>query len=301
MKDYPSKTTNNFYHVPVLLDEAILHLNIKPGGRYIDATAGGGGHLIEILNKGGIVLALDQDEDAVTHIVKSFKKRMDGRQLIIVNNNFSNLQKVAKKENFVDVDGILFDLGLSSHQIDYSKRGFSFLRDEELDMRMDTKNSLSAYDVVNYYPEEKLSEIFLTYGEEHNAHEIARSIVNQRKIKKLETTKELSQLIEKIGGKSSNINPSTKIFQAVRIEVNGEIDVLKKGLFESFLLLKPAGRLVVISFHSLEDRVVKLFFEKMENTRRGKIITKKPILATENEIKLNRRSRSAKMRVLEKK
>jgi 16S rRNA (cytosine1402-N4)-methyltransferase len=292
---------NNFSHTTVMLTEAVDMLNVKPGKKYIDATLGGGGHTGEIIKRGGVVLGIDQDEDALEYISNNFKFKISDLKLLLVHGNFGDIQQIAEENGFGKVDGILFDLGVSSYQLDTSGRGFSFRKDEKLDMRMDKSSALSAFEVVNHYPQDKLVEIFYKFGEEHNANEIAKAIVLKRKKEEITTTKELAQLIESISHKSEPIHPATRVFQAIRIEVNSEINVLKKSLYESYELLVPKGRVVVISFHSLEDRVVKQLFEDFRKENEGIVVTKKPIIATFDEMSRNRRSRSAKMRVFEKK
>lgn len=289
-----------FNHTPVLLEDAVNSLNVTSGKKYIDATLGGGGHAGLILERGGMVLGIDQDTDAIEFVTKSQESQVTSQKLKIVKGNFENIKKIAEENGFEKVDGILFDFGVSSYQLDNSGRGFSIRRDEELDMRMDTEATLSALTVVNSYPKDRLIEIFYIYGEEHNAKEIAEAIVEKRRKNEIRTTKELKEICEKISHRDAKIHPATKIFQAIRIEVNNEIEVIKKGLNESVGLLAPQGRLVVISFHSLEDRVVKQLFEGFKRQGLGVVITKKPLVADDFEVNGNKRARSAKMRVFEK-
>ena len=218
----------------------------------------------------------------------------------MIKGNFEDIKKIATENGFEKVDGILFDFGVSSYQLDNSGRGFSIRRDEELDMRMDMEATLSALDVVNSYPKDKLTEIFYTYGEEHNAKEIADAIVEKRRKTEIRTTKELKEICEKISHKDGPIHPATKVFQAIRIEVNNEIGVIKKGVSDAVELLLPQGRLVAISFHSLEDRVIKQMFETLKRQGVGIVVTKKPLVADDNEVSWNKRARSAKMRIFEK-
>lgn len=289
---------DGFGHIPVLLNEVLEALNILPGKKYIDATLGGGGHSFEILKRGGYVLGIDQDEDALEFVEKNLKPKTENLKL--VKGNFKNIGQIAKENGFEKVDGILFDLGVSSYQLDNPMRGFSFRSSEKLDMRMDKGSTLSAYEVVNKYPYERLVDIFVRYGEEHNAKEIALNIVEARKRKMIQTPYELSSLIEKVGHKPEPINPSTRVFQAIRIEVNDELNSLKRGLEAAISLLNPGGRIAVISFHSLEDRIVKQTFARFERGNLGRVMTKKPTAASFEESKINKRARSAKMRVIEK-
>lgn len=290
----------NFPHIPVLLDEAIEGLCVTTNNKYIDATLGGGGHTQKILDMGGKVLGIDQDIDAINFCRNKFSQEISSGKLTIAKGNFANLKEISKGKKFVQVDGILLDLGLSSYQLDESKRGFSIRHDEPLDMRMDKELMLNAYDVVNKYPKEKLTEIFYKYGEEHNAIKIADLIYETRKKNPIKTTKELANLIERIPHKSEPIHPATRVFQALRIDVNDEMNSLKKALTEGFELLNSKGRFAVISFHSLEDRIIKQSFEKIQKEGLGIIVTKKPIATSFTESKKNRRARSAKLRIVEK-
>lgn len=291
---------NKFSHIPVLLTEAVDGLNVIEKGRYIDATLGGGGHTKEILKRGGIVLGIDQDEDALSHVAESLSKEIKSKKLTLVKGNFRDINTIAKKSGFENVDGILFDLGVSSYQLDNAGRGFSIKKDEKLDMRMDKAQTLNAVEVVNEYPVDTLYEIFLKYGEEHNARKIAQEIAFVRKKKEIVTTKELSSLIEKIGHKSEAIHPATRVFQAIRIEVNGEIEAIRKGYEGAVDLLADQGRMVVVSFHSLEDRATKQAFEKFKKLTMGTVITKKPLTASFAESVKNSRARSAKLRIFER-
>lgn len=296
--------TNDFSHIPVLLNEAVEALNVSNGKKYIDATLGGGGHTGLILKLGGVVLGLDQDKEALGYVARSLELEVREQKLKLVHGNFKDIKNIAIENGFGPkdggVDGVLFDLGVSSHQLDSKERGFSIRHDERLDMRMDRTQRLSAYEVVNTYPREDLVRIFYIYGEEHNAERIAREIVERRKKKEIVTTKELSSIIEGISHKSEAIHPATRVFQAIRIEVNGELEALKKGINDGLDLLNLEGRMVIISFHSLEDRIVKQAFEKFQEEKKGIVITKKPIIATFEEVQKNKRARSAKMRVFSK-
>lgn len=289
-----------FNHIPVLLEEAVEGLNVTNGKHFIDATLGGGGHTGLILQKGGIVLGIDQDIDAVEFVKQTQELRIKNDELRVVKGNFEDIKKIATENEFEKIDGILFDFGVSSYQLDNSGRGFSIRRDEELDMRMDMEATLSALDVVNSYPKDKLIDIFYTYGEEHNAKKIAEAIIERRRKTEIRTTKELKEICEKISHKDEKIHPATKIFQAIRIEVNNEIGVIKKGVNDAVELLAPHGRLVAISFHSLEDRVIKQMFEALKRQGVGIVITKKPLVADDIEVTGNKRARSAKMRIFEK-
>lgn len=290
---------NNF-HVSVLLQEVIEYLNVKQNGKYIDATLGGGGHTFEIVKHGGRVLGIDVDEEAIKYVDSRIKD-----SITLVRGNFKDIKKIAEENGFERVDGILFDLGVSSHQFDEAEQGFSFQSDAPLDMRMDKSLSVTAKDLINGLTKRELHELFTKFGEEHFANRLANDIVAYRRVKAIETTKELAKLIEKtIGGRFRNnkkkIHPATKVFQALRIAVNDELNSLKDALPQAVELLANKGRLVVISFHSLEDRIVKQAFLQFGEQGLGKVVTDKPIVPTEEEIKQNRRSRSAKMRVFER-
>ncbi len=283
-------------HKTVLLQETIDGLNLQKGSVVIDGTFGGGGHSKEIGKRveGVRIIAIDQDVNA--------GKDLDGR-ISFHNNNFRNLDQVLMEEGVQEIDGLILDLGFSSDQLENSGRGFSFMKDEPLLMTMKANprpEDLTAIDVVNTWSEENLADIIFGYGEEKYSRRIARAIVGARKNKKIETTVELAKIIEGAVGKRGKINPATKTFQAIRIAVNDELGALSEGLQKGFAALKVGGRMSVISFHSLEDRIVKRFNNNMREQERGKIITKKPITASKEEIKNNSRARSAKLRVLEK-
>lgn len=298
-------------HKSVLLIESINGLNIKPDGTYIDCTLGYAGHSGEILKRletEGFLFAFDQDEEAVKYSYDKLSKI--GNNFKIFHTNFRNI-----KECITDkVDGILFDLGVSSPQLDDASRGFSFHKDAPLDMRMDKRQELDAYKVVNTYPLEKLIDILYIYGEEVNAKSIAKGIISNRPIN---ATLELADVIKEnvpISYRKKS-NPCRKTFQAIRIEVNSELSILESSLMDAFSLLKPNGRMCVITFHSLEDRIVKNVFKKLcsddinsknlpvvplEMRAKAKLITKKPIIPSGSELELNNRSRSAKLRIIEK-
>ncbi|MFZ4522132.1 MAG: 16S rRNA (cytosine(1402)-N(4))-methyltransferase RsmH [Bacteroidales bacterium] len=295
------------YHRSVLLDESIKALNIRPGGIYVDATYGGGGHARALLQQleGGRLIAFDQDEEAIMN-------RIDDPRLVMVNNNFRFLRNFLKLHHASPVDGILADLGISSHQIDQPERGFSTRFDGVLDMRMDQKKKQTAKDIVNHYSEENLSDLFFTYGEIRNARKLASRVVEARKVKPVETTSALKEIANTCAERGKEFKYQAQIFQALRIEVNQEMDSLKEFLKQACQALKPEGRLVVIAYHSLEDKLVKNFFRSgnfegtIEKDFYGnvlapmKVITRKAIVPTDKEIEENSRSRSAKLRVAEK-
>ena len=287
-------------HVPVLLEVATDLLTENRGKVYLDCTLGGGGHARKILEKvpQAKLIGIDVDEEA-TEIAKENLKEF-GERVSIYKANFKDLDLVLKEEGVEKVDGVLFDLGMSMYQI-RSGRGFSFQGDEPLDMRMDKDQRLTAYEVVNKYPERELERIIREYGEERLSKKIARAIVRRREKKPIETTKELVEVIlsvypEKL--KRSKIHPATRTFQAIRIEVNKELENLKIGLGKALEALNPKGRLVVISFHSLEDRIVKRFMK--EKSDKLKVLTKKPVTPSEEEVRMNPSSRSAKLRAGER-
>ena len=305
-----------FRHYSVMLNECLDGLNLKEGGVYFDGTLGGGGHSEEILKKigNGFLFATDLDDDALASTTKKLEKYNNFKA---VKSNFKNFLKVCEDLNVSSIDGAILDLGVSSYQLDNRERGFSYMADEVLlDMRMDRKNSFSAYDIVNSYDEKRLRYILSTYGEEKFAQNIAKNIVLQRSVAPIKTTGELVKIIDKsIPYKfKRDGHPAKKTFQAIRIEVNGELDGLDKVLKDIVDKLNVGGRLAVITFHSLEDRVVKAVFKELSSgcdcdkrypcvcgkKEIVKEITKKPITATEKELNENSRSKSAKLRVIEK-
>ena len=284
------------YHVSVLLQETIEQLQVQPGEKYIDATLGGGGHSEEIVRAGGIVLGIDQDIDAITFV----QERL-GDKITIAQGNFENVGEIALANGFEEVSGVLYDLGISSHQVDVGSRGFSFLKEAPLDMRMSVNLSVTAADLVNGLNKGELKELFERYGEEYFGRRIAEAIVREREKAKITTTTQLAQLVAShYPGGNHKVHPATKVFQALRIAVNDELYVLEKSLPQALGLLKKGGRLVVISFHSLEDRIIKNTFEKWEKEGKGKVMTKKPIIPSEEETEKNRRARSSKLRVFER-
>ncbi len=291
---------SKFSHIPVLLNEAIEFLDIKKGNLYVDATAGGGGHTERILEQGGKVLAIDQDQDAIEFLKDNFSEDIKNGNLKIEHDNFAHLKFLAKKDKTGVISGVLFDLGVSSYQIDNSGRGFSFKRVEPLDMRMGA-GTLTAAEIINSWSKSELEELFQTYGEEHNAYQIVNRIIERRKKQRFENSKDLADVISKVSHKDAKIHPATLVFQALRIAVNNELNAEKEGLLQAFELLEENGRIVVISFHSLEDRIAKQQFANWERKRLGKLITKKPVVSGSEEVRRNKRARSAKLRVFEKK
>ena len=306
-----------YNHKSVLLYETVDSLNVKEGNTYVDATFGGGGHSGYLLSKANNInlYVFDQDEEAIKNGVKNFSQKDN---IHFINTNFVNLKSALYERNITKIDGLIADLGVSSYQLDNAERGFSYMSDAPLDMRMDKSSNLTAYDVVNNYYEDELSNIIRMYGEENWAGKIAKVIVDRRMQKSIDTTLELVDIIEKAIPKKlrdKNKHPAKRTFQAIRIEVNNEIKILEKFLQDAFELLSIGGRLSIITFHSLEDRAVKNIFKDLvggcvcpkefpvcmcNKKEEAKIITKKPIIPTEEELKENPRSRSAKLRVIEK-
>ncbi len=300
--------TSNAYHIPVLLNDAVDGLNINPEGVYVDVTFGGGGHSREILSRltTGKLIAFDQDEDAQDNLI-------DDERFVFIPQNFSYLKNFLKLYGFNKVDGILGDLGVSSHQFDVEERGFSIRNNASLDMRMNQNADLNAFKVVNEYEKEDLTRIFREYADLKNAHKVSWAICNARNNKEVETTDELLEIIQPYcGGEKKRNQFNARVFQAIRIEVNQEIEVLKSFLIQAAECLSPKGRLVIISYHSLEDRLTKNFFKKGQFSGEGEKdfygnlikplqeVNKKPIIPTDKEIEQNNRARSAKMRIAEK-
>lgn len=292
---------SEFRHIPALLQQVIEGLHIKPLALYVDGTLGGAGHTQEILKNGGQVLGIDQDHDALSYVAAKLETEIQNGKLTLAHGNFRNIEEIAKQNGFESVSGVLFDLGVSSYQLDTLERGFSIKGNEKLDMRMDQGKSRSAWEVVNGYSAEELTDIFTRFGEEEKAAKVADEIVVARGKQKINTTQELVDVIARVLPKYGQFNPATKIFQAIRIEVNTELDSIKEGLRGAFNILSSEGRICVISFHSLEDRIIKQQFSNWEADNMGKIITKKPITAENDEVLSNPRARSAKLRVFEKK
>ncbi len=306
-----------FSHVSVLLYETVDSLNVKKDGIYVDCTLGGAGHtslILSRLGENGRVIGIDRDDDALNNA----KEKINDSRLITVKDNFENIKEAVHSAGYSKVDGILMDLGVSSHQLDIAERGFSYIKDAPLDMRMDQTAPLTAYDVVNNYSERELVRILRDYGEERFAPKIASRICSARNESPIKTTLELAEIVAAAipakfryeGG-----NPAKRSFQAIRIEVNGELDCIPKAIEEGAEMLNVGGRMSIISFHSLEDRLVKNGFQRLERPctcpsdfpvcvcgkkQSVKIITKKPILPSEDEIENNSRSHSAKLRVCEK-
>lgn len=289
-------------HIPVLLNETINVLNPEPGEFFIDGTFGSGGHSSEILKRvlpDGKLLGVDWDERNI-ELGKSIIKGQLTR-VIFEQGNYADLPEILKKYNLSKANGLLLDLGFSSEQIENLGKGFSFLKDEPLIMRYDNKNEMTAAEVVNSFSEKDLSDIFYKYGEERFSRSIAKKIVGERKKEKILTTSRLVEIIKQAVPKSyekGRIHPATRTFQALRIFVNAELENLEKLLKNLGKIIKTGGRVAIISFHSLEDRIVKNYFREMDKNGTGNLLTKKPIIASEKEIALNPRSRSAKLRAI---
>lgn len=309
----------SFSHKSVLLEETIEGLDIKPDGIYVDGTLGGGGHSYEIakkLSEKGHLYGIDQDEAAIEAAGERLKEYKD--RVTIIRDNYENAVSDLKQSGVTGVDGIILDLGVSSYQLDTVERGFSYKYDTALDMRMDLRQPLSAKEIVNDYSQADLARIIRDYGEDKFANNIAKHIVAARQKKPIETTYELNDIIKAaIPAKmrAEGGHPSKRTFQAIRIECNRELDVLKNSLEEMIRFLNPGGRICIITFHSLEDRIVKSMFKKQENpctcppgfpvctcgkTSFGKVITRKPILPSDEELEVNSRSKSAKLRIFER-
>ena len=308
-----------FRHTSVLLKETIEALNIMPGGVYLDGTLGGGGHAFEVckkLNDNGRLYGIDQDADAIIAAGKRLEEF--GKKAVIIRDNYCNAREVLREQGVDKVDGIVLDLGVSSYQLDTVERGFTYKYDTPLDMRMDQRQMLTARDIVNEYDEKTLYRVIRDYGEDSFAKNIAKHIVQARQHKPIETTFELNEVIKAaipakmraVGG-----HPSKRAFQAIRIECNHELEVLKDTLGDLVHLLNPQGRLCIITFHSLEDRIVKSFFKEMEHPCTcppefpvcicgklpyGRVVTRKPVLPSREELEVNSRSKSAKLRVFER-
>jgi len=286
-------------HLPVMVKEAIKVLNPIPGGIYIDATIGPGGHAEEILKligSEGKLVGIDRDDEAL----RVARKKLFNERLILKKGNFSDMENLLHRDGISEVDGILFDLGVSMMQMKDPERGLSFTSDKRLDMRMDREQELSAWDIVNRYPEKDLEKILREFGEERLSRKISEAIVRKRRIKPIDTCSELSGIVERLYRRRGRVHPATKTFQALRIEVNNELDELRRGLDSSLRLLKKGGRLCTISYHSLEDRIVKHFMA--QSSKRGllRVMTKKPMPPGSEELRSNPSSRSAKLRAAEK-
>ncbi|MCT4631759.1 MAG: 16S rRNA (cytosine(1402)-N(4))-methyltransferase RsmH [Firmicutes bacterium] len=308
----------DFKHVTVLLKETVEGLNINPNGVYVDGTLGGGGHseyLLERLDN-GILVGIDQDKDALEAAGKRLKRF--GKKFMPYHSNFSNIKNVIKDIGLFKIDGMMIDLGVSSYQLDEAERGFSYMNDGLLDMRMNRSNPLSAEDIVNDYSEEKLAEIIFKYGEEKFSRRIARNICEAREEKRIRTTAELVDIIKEsipARNRREGPHPAKRTFQAIRIEVNNELGIIEQTIQDATSVLNKGGRLSIITFHSLEDRIVKNAYKELakgcicppempictcNNEPKLKIITRKPIIPSAEEIEFNPRARSAKLRIAEK-
>ncbi|MCD5384771.1 MAG: 16S rRNA (cytosine(1402)-N(4))-methyltransferase RsmH [Candidatus Pacebacteria bacterium] len=284
-------------HIPVLKEEVMQYLNPKRNENFIDCTIGEGGHTFAILEKTGLsgrVLGIDKDNRNIKLVKDKAKQNNFSNRLIAKEDNYINLKKIVQKEKFSKVSGFLFDLGMSSWHIDSSKRGFSFQKDEILDMRYSIKDELTAWDIVNSWPPEEIESILKSFAEEKFSKKITSAIISRRKIKKIDTAIDLAEIIKNIFPKIKKIHPATKTFQAIRIAVNSELQNIKKALPDAIEILEEGGVISIISFHSLEDRIVKTFLKQSEEIT---VITKKPVVPSPKEIINNARSRSAKLRV----
>ncbi len=303
-----------FNHVTVLLNETVDSINVKEGGVYADFTLGGGGHTSLILKRGGRVIGIDRDITAINNA----KERFSGEKFTPVHDNFSNIKEIAKRLGIDSFDGIIADLGVSSPQLDDAHRGFSYMHDAPLDMRMDNRDALTAKDIVNTYSADELFRIISTYGEERWASRIVDFIIKERETKIIETTFELVDIIKAaipLAARKDGPHPAKRTFQAIRIEVNGELAILEKAVLDGAALLKKGGRMSVITFHSLEDRIIKTAFASLEkgctcpkdfpvcvcgNRPSVKTVNRKPLLPSEKELLENPRARSSKLRTIEK-
>ena len=289
-------------HIPVLAKEVIEYLDPKPNENFIDCTIGNGGHasaIIEAIQPKGRMLGIDWDEENIRSLKFKIQKSKFKNNLILANDNYANLKDIAEINKFKNISGILLDLGFSSWHVEKSGRGFSFQKSEPLDMRYDIQNQVTAEKIVNYRSFQEIEKILREYGEERFSSQIAQSILRERKERAIKTTRQLAEVIQKAipyKYQKNKINPATKTFQALRIAVNDELNNLTKVLPQALEILKNGGRLAVISFHSLEDRIVKNFFRDRSRENLIKILTKKPITPTFEEIRNNPRSRSAKLR-----
>lgn len=289
-------------HIPVLLHEVLSGLSITNGATALDGTVGGGGYteeLCKLVGEKGTVIGIDQDADAIEHIKIKTQAYSCTKHFFVA--NFRNLDAVLDEANITGLDACVFDLGFSSIQLEESDRGFSFQRDEPLTMTYEKEpDGLTAYHIVNLWREEAIANVLYGYGEERHAKKIARAIVRAREDVPIATTGELARIVEKAVGKRGKIHPATQTFQALRIAVNDELDALAEGLNKAQQALKPEGRLAIVSFHSLEDRIVKVHMREWRDAGYGQVLTKKPTVATDEEVKANPRARSAKLRIFEK-
>lgn len=308
----------DFKHISVLLEQSVQNLNIKKNGIYVDCTMGGGGHsekIVSQLSSDGMLIGIDRDTEALDASRNRLNKYNNVRY---VHNNFHNIKNIIEEIGVDGVDGIIADLGVSSYQLDNSERGFSYMEDARLDMRMDATSDFDAYQLINTYTETQLANVIFRYGEEKFSRKIARAIVEKRAVKPIETTLELVDIIKKVipeRMRQKGSHPAKRTFQAIRIEVNGELEPLSDAIEDMFECLNKGGRLSIITFHSLEDRIVKTKFNELAQgctcppdfpvcvcgkTPRGKVITRKPVLPSDEECEQNKRSKSAKLRVIEK-
>ncbi len=308
--------SSEIYHTPVLLTQTLTQLNVRPEGIYLDATLGGGGHSEEILKQlgpNGRLVGIDADPDAISYASDRLAKYQN--QYLFIRDRFSNLKSVLLQHNIESISGVLFDLGVSAHQLDKPEKGFSFRAEAKLDMRMDPEADLDAKTIINTYDRDTLAELLWNYGEEKNSRRIAKAIEQSRQRSSIETTRDLAYVVEKSVGAKNLTKTLARVFQALRIEVNDELEQLRKALVDAVEVLQSDGRIVVISYHSLEDRIVKQFFRdaaaivqsvrhKLEPSKERtpilRILTKRPVEADEKEVRENPRSRSAKLRAAEK-
>jgi len=293
-------------HVPVLLKEVIYYLDPKANENFIDATVGEGGHTMAILEKNkpkGKVLGIEMDSSIYKRLKEKTAKITKSKRLILINDSYLNLEEIVRKNNFQPVHGILFDLGMCSWHLDESGRGFSYLRDEPLDMRFNPENYLTAAEIINFWDIEEIEKILKEFGEEKYGYRISLAIKEARRKERIVGTQQLVNILKRVLPKNydkKRIHFATRTFQALRIAVNDELQVIKNGIERSIKILEPGGKIVVISFHSLEDRIVKNIFKEKAQAGKLSILTKKPMMSCEEEIKNNSRSRSAKLRAAEK-
>lgn len=299
------------YHIPVMLKEVIEFLNVQKGEWYVDCNLGGGGHTQGILNAGGKVLGIDLDPDAINEVARKYNLTVSkvgdhlqaiSDNLILYQSNFTDLKEIVESVGLKGIKGILFDLGVSSYQLETAERGFSFNADAPLDMRMNPSFGPTAADLLNALYEKELADLFWKYGEENFSRPIARRIVEYRKVKPIQSTNELANIVLSVRhrGSGDRTHPATRVFQALRIAVNDELNSLKTALPQAIEVLDKGGRVAVISFHSLEDRIAKDFFNDENKNQTIKLVTKKPIEPSDKEVLSNPRSRSGKLRIIEK-
>lgn len=290
-------------HRPVLLQEVLQWLNPQPGGKFIDATINDGGHALAILERivpEGKLLGIEWDGELLKQLEVKIQKSKIKNNLVLINDSYVNLKNIAEREGFTGADGILFDLGLSSWQLEESGRGFSFQKDEILDMRFNKQIPISALEIVNTWPEGDLVKIFREYGEEKRAEKIAKEIVAARQKGIIKTSRQLAEVAKRMSPSGGKTHPATKIFQALRIAVNQELANVEQGLKAGFAVLSPGGRLAVISFQGLEDKIIKKYIKELKQTGEAEMITKNAVKPSWEEVKNNPRARSAKLRVIQK-